>query len=124
MQLIEVSLAAVLFTAATGGSLQLWAASGSQQQQLASTNELEERIELDRLQLQAHWRQGIAPGQSCPAVLEQLEPVAARIQPPPQVLRALHPAGDGGGVQVVWSIPGKPTLQRQRLFTPAGLGLC
>lgn len=124
MQLIEVSLAAVLFTAASGGSLQLWAASGGQQKQLASRSEVEERIELDRLQLQARWRQAIAPGQTCPAVEEQLEPVAARIQPPPQVQRTLSPASDGRGVEVVWSGLEQPMLERQRRFTAAGLGLC
>jgi len=124
MQLIEVSLAAVLFTAASGGSLQLWGASGSQQQQLASISELQERIELDRLQPQARWRQAIAHGQSCPAVQEQLEPAAARIQPPPQVQRTLSPASDGRGVQVVWSALEQPTLKRERRFSAAGLGLC
>ena len=124
MQLIEVSLAALLFTAASGGSLKLWAASGSQQQQLATKSELQERIELDRLQLQARWRQAIAPGQSCLAVLEQLEPAVARIQPPPQVQRTLSPASDIRGVEVVWSAVEQPKIQRQRRFTPAGLGLC
>ena len=124
MQLIEVSLAAVLFTAASGGSLQLWAASGSQQKQLASRSEVEERIELDRLQLQARWRQAIAPGQTCPAVEAHMEPVAARIQPPPQVQRTLSPASDGRGVEVVWSGLEQPMLERQRRFTAAGLGLC
>jgi len=124
MQLIEVSLAAVLFTGATGGSLRLWAASGGQQQQLASRSELQERIELDRLQLQARWRQAFAPGQSCPAVEGQLEAEAARIQPPPQVSRALKDPGDGRGVLVVWSALDQPELQRQRRFTAAGLGLC
>ena len=124
MQLIEVSLAAVLFTGATGGSLRLWAASGGQQQQLASRSELQERIELDRLQLQARWRQAFAPGQSCSAVDGQLEAVAARIQPPPQVRRALKDAGDGRGVLVVWSALDQPELQRERRFTAAGLGLC
>ncbi|MHA3961038.1 hypothetical protein [Synechococcus sp. LTW-G] len=124
MQLIEVSLAAVLFTGATGGSLRLWAASGGQQQQLASRSELQERIELDRLQLQARWRQAFAPGQSCPAVEGQLEAEAARIQPPPQVSRALQDPADGRGVVVVWSALDQPELQRQRRFTAAGLGLC
>ena len=124
MQLIEVSLAAVLFTGATGGSLRLWAASGGQQQQLASRSELQERMELDRLQLQARWRQAFAPGQSCPAVEGQLEAEAARIQPPPQVSRALQDPADGRGVLVVWSALDQPELQRQRRFTAAGLGLC
>jgi hypothetical protein len=124
MQLIEVSLAAVLFTGATGGSLRLWAASGGQQQQLASRSALQERIELDRLQLQARWRQAFAPGQSCSAVEGQLEAEAARIQPPPQVSRAVQDPGDGYGVLVVWSALDQPELQRQRRFTAAGLGLC
>ena len=124
MQLIEVSLAAVLFTGATGGSLRLWAASGGQQQQLASRSELQERIELDRLQLQARWRQAFAPGQSCLAVEGQLEAEAARIQPPPQVSRALKDPGDGRGVLVVWSALDQPELQRERRFTAAGIGLC
>jgi len=124
MQLIEVSLAAVLFTGATGGSLRLWAASGGQQQQLASRSELQERMELDRLQLQARWRQAFAPGQSCRAVEGQLEAEAARIQPPPQVSRAWQDPGDGRGVLVVWSALDQPELQRERRFTAAGLGLC
>ena len=124
MQWIEVSLAAVLFTGATGGSLRLWAASGGQQQQLASRSELQERIELDRLQLQARWRQAFVPGQSCPAVEGQLEAEAARIQPPPQVSRAVQDPGDGRGVLVVWSALDQPELQRERRFTAAGLGLC
>ena len=124
MQLIEVSLAAVLFTGATGGSLRLWAASGGQQHQLAARSELQERIELDRLLLQARWRQAFAPEQSCRAVEGQLEAEAARIQPPPQVSRALKDPGDGRGVLVVWSALDQPEVQRQRRFTAAGLGLC
>ena len=44
MQLIEVSLAAVIFTAASSGSLQLWSAGVGQQRQLASRSALQERI--------------------------------------------------------------------------------
>lgn len=124
MQLIEVSLAAVIFTAASTGSLRLWVSSGTQQSQVASRSQLQERIELDRLQLQARWRQAVEPGQPCTAVDGQLVGLADRIQPPPQLQREVRSASDGRGIQVVWSALEQPTLQRDRRFTAAGLGLC
>ena len=124
MQLIEVSLAALIFTAASTGSLQIWSACAGQQRQWASRSALEERMELDRLQLQARWRQAIELGEACSAVDGQLVRVAARIQPPPQLQREVSSASDGPGVEVVWSALEQPLLQRHRRFTAAGLGLC
>ena len=124
MHLVEVSLAGLIFTAASGGSLQLWASSGAQQHRLAMQGELSERMELDRLQLQVRWRQELAATQACPLLEEQLESVAQRLMVPPQLVRELRPAEPGRGVQVVWSVPGRPELTRHRWFTPAGLGLC
>lgn len=124
MQLIEVSLAAVIFTAASGASLQLAAVGAAQQHQVVLRSVLEERIELDRLQLQARWRQAIEPGQVCTAVDGQLADLADRIQPPPQLQREVLSVSDRRGIQVAWSALDQPTLQRSRRFTAAGLGLC
>ena len=124
MQLLEVSLAAALFGAATTGSLQLWASGMGQQQTLATRSELLERMELDRLQLQARWRQALPEGAVCSSYEGGMLDVAQQIQTPPQVSRVLEPLRDVPGVRVVWSSPGQAGLDRSRWFTAAGLGLC
>jgi type II secretory pathway component PulJ len=124
MQLLEVSLAAALFSAATTGSLQLWAAGMGQQHTLASRSELIERMELDRLQLQARWRQALPRAEVCPSDAAPMLAAAQQIETPPQLSRQLEPLRDGPGVRVVWSVPAQPGLVRSRWFTPAGLGLC
>ena len=125
MQLVEVSLAAVLFAAAAGSSLQLGSAAASSSQSTALRQQLQERIELDRLHLQAHWRQNAA-GLSCLDPVAGLIARAADVPPPPQLQRQLLPAADGEALLVQWSAgpPGEPPLQRHRWLTPAGLGLC
>ena len=55
---------------------------------------------------------------------EQLITVAERVPVPPQLRRALLPADQADALLVRWWVEASPALQRERLFTPAGLGLC
>ncbi|MFZ9974479.1 MAG: hypothetical protein ACO3FK_09410, partial [Vulcanococcus sp.] len=54
----------------------------------------------------------------------QLITVAERVSVPPQLRRALLPADQADALLVRWWVEASPALQRERLFTPAGLGLC
>lgn len=120
MNLVELSVAAVLFSAASGSSLQLWAQAASRSQQTELQQQLLERIDLDRLHLQATWRQS---GNGCGVDPAALLAQAAAVPVPPQLQRTVQLSADGLQVQVRWQALAAPALQRQRLFTPAGLGL-
>lgn len=124
MQLIEVMVAAAVFSAATGSSLQLWSRAASSNQRLEQRHMLQERIELDRLQLQAHWRQAFSTAEACPVDGARLAAAAAGAPVPPQLERELIQIDGDGGIGVRWRAVGPSKLERQRLFTPAGLGLC
>lgn len=125
MQLLEVSVAALVFAGAAASSLQLWSAAASSHQSTQLREQLLERIELDRLHLQARWRQDAA-GFRCDAPIAALTAAAAAVPPPPQLQRQVQPGADGGSLQLQWSavLPGEPPLQRHRSVTPAGLGIC
>lgn len=68
MQLVEVMVAATVFAMATVGSVQLWSRAALGSQQVEIHQQQGERIELDRLQLQARW-QGSCASQRDPLVL-------------------------------------------------------
>lgn len=124
MQLIEVMVAAAVFTAASGSSLQLWSQAAGTNQQAELRQQQLERIELDRLQLQAHWRHDLASVPGCSISRDQLIAVASALPVPPQLQRELLPAEPDGALRVLWRADQDPALQRERLFTLAGLGLC
>ena len=124
MQLIEVMVAAAIFTAASGSSLQLWSRAAGTTQQAEWREQQLERIELDRLQLQARWRHELAGVSGCLISRDQLIAVASVLPVPPQLRRELLPADQDDGLRVRWRAERDPALQRERLFTPAGLGLC
>lgn len=124
MQLVELMVAASLFAGAISGSLQLWSDAAATSQRLDHRQLLLERIELDRLQLMAQWRRHAVSSQLCPGDPDALVQSAAHLPPPPQLQRFLERQPNGPGVKVRWSVASDPTLQRQRLFTAAGLGLC
>jgi hypothetical protein len=124
MQIVEVLVAAVVFSAASASSLQLWSqaavsAEGAQRQALQL-----ERIELDRLQLQAHWRRDLGAEAACGDGGDAMKAVAVALPVPPQLQRELLPSPEPAGVLVRWRVASEPALQRERLFTPAGLGVC
>ena len=124
MQLIEVMVASAVFTAAAGSSLQLWSQAAGTTQQAELRQQHLDRIELDRLQLQAHWRHNLAREPGCLISRAQLIATASAVAVPPQLLRELSLSDQAGALQVRWRVAGDPSLQRERLFTPAGLGLC
>ena len=124
MHLVEVVVAAAVFSAASGSSLQLWSHATGTSHRAELRHQLLERIDLDRLQLQAHWRQELEGGSGCEVGSEALMDVASSLPEPPQLRRAVVPVHSGEGVQVRWQVADDPATTRERVFTPAGLGLC
>jgi type II secretory pathway component PulJ len=124
MHLLEVMLAAALFSSASASSMQLWGRVVTASQQTALRQQQLERMELDHLRLQAHWQRELSGAPTCSVSSEQLQAVAAAVPVPPQLQRELLPGITGQELRVRWSVEGQPQLKRERLFTPAGLGLC
>ena len=127
MQLVEVMVAATVFAMASGSSVQLWSRAAMGSQRVEFQHQQRERIELDRLQLQARWQQDLRQptgAAGCAVCRDQLITVAERVPVPPQLRRALLPADQADALLVRWWVEASPALQRERLFTPAGLGLC
>lgn len=126
MQLVEVMVAATVFAMATVGSVQLWSRAALGSQQVEIHQQQGERIELDRLQLQARWQGELRQpaGPACAVTPAQLISVAERVPVPPQLRRDVVPVDQGSAVRVRWWVEASPAETRERLFTAAGLGLC
>lgn len=133
MTLIDALVAGSLFALACTGSLQLTAAGAAHQRQTLDRDGLLERIERDRLQLQAHWRRSAPPATGapasgdqagCPHTIATLLASAAAVPGDPALQRQLLPSGDGRSLLVRWQAHQEPSVLRQRLISPAGLGLC
>jgi len=122
MQLVEVMVAAAVFTAASGSSLQLFAQAAGGSQQAELRQQRIERIELDRLQLQAHWRRALEGVAVCAIGSEQLRELAASVPAPPQVQRELVPGEQPDELWLRWRFEGETAVVRERLVTTAGLG--
>ena len=123
MQLLEVMVAASVFTAASAGSLQLFAQAASSSQASEVQQQKLERIELDRLRLQALWRRQLQGASACAVTPEHLRELAASVPPPPQLQRELLLAEQQGELRLRWRFEDQPAVVRERLVTPAGLGL-
>jgi hypothetical protein len=115
-------VAAAVFTAASGSSLQLFAQAASSSQQRELHQQRIERIELDRLQLQAHWRRELAGTAACAISPEQLKALAAAVPAPPQVQREVVVGEQPDELRLRWRLAGEPGVVRDRLVTTAGLG--
>jgi hypothetical protein len=122
MQLVEVMMAAAVFTAASGGSLQVFARMASSSQQAELRQRQLERIELDRLQLQALWRRELLGQAVCISSIDQIRAMAATLPPPPQVVRDLRAGDQVDELRLRWRFEGEPGVVRERLLTMAGLG--
>jgi hypothetical protein len=122
MHLVDVLMAGSVFAIASGGSMQICSATALQAQQLNSRQGLEQRIEQDRLQLQTHWRSSGAP--DCSAAASQRPLLAAAVPVPTGLTREVLLSPDGQSVQLRWTATADPVLQRQRLVSPAGMGVC
>ncbi|MEY3545140.1 MAG: hypothetical protein RLZZ247_1297 [Cyanobacteriota bacterium] len=122
MQLVEVMVAAAVFTAASGGSLQLFAQAASSSQQGELRQQRIERIELDRLQLQAYWRRAVEAADSCAVSSEQLREMAASVPAPPQLQREVLLGEEPDELRLRWRFAGESVVVRERLVTTAGLG--
>jgi hypothetical protein len=116
-------VAASVFMAASAGSLQLFAQAASSSQASERRQQQLERIELDRLRLQAFWRRQLDGASSCDVTPEHLRELAASVPPPPQLQRELLVADQQGELRLRWRFEDQPAVVRERLVTPAGLGL-
>jgi hypothetical protein len=123
MQLVELMVAASVFTAASAVSLQLFAQAASSSQASDWQQQQLERIELDRLRLQAVWRRSLEGASSCAVTPEHLRELAASVPPPPQLRRELLLGDQQGELRLRWRWDAQTAVVRERLFTPAGLGL-
>ena len=123
MALVEVMVAAAVFTAASCGSLQLFAQVADNSQQMELRQQRLERIELDRLQLQAHWRRELSGVAPCSVTPEQLKALAAVVPVPPQLKREVVLGAAPDELLLRWRFDGEPTVVRERLMTAAGLGV-
>ena len=122
MQIVEVMIAAAVFTAATGSSLQLFAQAASRSQQTELRQQRTEQIEQDRLQLAAHWRRELAGAASCEIGPEQLQVLAASLPAPPELYREVVAGEQPDELRLRWRLAGEPAVVRERLVTIAGLG--
>lgn len=124
MQLIELIMAAVVFSGAASCSLQLWGQAASGAHRAEHLEQLQQRIELDRLQLQAHWQRLLSAAPVCSSAVTEIVSIAAALPLPPQVQRRTRVDDHSAGVWVHWQATDTPGLERERLFTAAGLGFC
>ena len=122
MALVEVMVAAAVFTLASCGSLQLFAQAADNSQQTELSQQRLERIELDRLQLQAHWRRELSGVAPCSVTPEQLKELASAVPTPPQVYREVVAGEQTDEIRLLWKSDGESTVVRERLVTTAGLG--
>ena len=122
MALVEVMVAAAVFTAASCGSLQFFAQAADNSQQTELRQQRLERIELDRLQLQARWRRALSGVATCDVTPEQLKALAAVVPTPPQVYREVVAGEQADEIRLRWRFDGEPAVVRERLLTTAGLG--
>ena len=147
MHLIEVLMAGSVFAIASGSSMQLWSATAVRAHQLSTREQLEQQIEQDRLQLQTLWRNSLqaqgqtatptsqvapdgsqaiaaAPDTGCTATAPQLLTLAASQPAQPSLHREIQLSSNGKALQIQWRAIGDPHIRRDRMVTPAGLGLC
>ena len=132
MHLIEVVMAGSVFAIASSSSMQLWSATAVRAHQLSTREQLEQQIEQDRLQLQTLWRNALqnppqAPSTSttgCSATAVDLFTLANSQPALPSLYRALQLSSDGQALQIKWTASPDPSIKRDRVVTPAGLGLC
>ena len=124
MQLVEVLVASGLFALASGSSLQLWGQLGRGVQQGELREQMLQRIEIDRLQLEARWRADLQPSPQCLGKAEAMQALAASLPVPPQLQRSIALSSQPEELRVHWQAAAEPHLVRERWFSAAGLGLC
>lgn len=124
MQLVEALVASTVFAVAAGGALQITAATAASTLSGRAREQALERLEQDRLQLQGQWRQALTAPLTCQQALAAMESLAAGLTPPAGVQRQLRRSPDADALEISWQLSAMPQVQRQRLVSPLGLGLC
>ena len=124
MTLLDALISAVIVFGSANASVQIWGNSRSAlatwQQKLGQL----EAMDQDRLQLSAAWRQSLASGVPCSLSLIWMRDEAAAQSPPPGLQRELKEQPDGETLKLRWRSNQEPDLTRERLISPAALGLC
>jgi type II secretory pathway component PulJ len=124
MQLVEVMVASVVFALSSVCSLQIWSQFGRGVQHSELREQWLQRMEIDRLQLQARWRSDLQQSPQCVGQAEAMQALAASLPVPPQLQRQIALGAQPEELAVHWQAVDQPGLQRQRWFSAAGLGLC
>jgi hypothetical protein len=124
MQLVEALVASTVFTVSAGAALQISAAAAASSLSSRAREQALEQIEQDRVQLQGLWRQSLAQPIECGQALAVMEAQAARFPPPSGVERQLQRSPEAGVLEIRWQLSASPAVQRRRLVSPLGLGLC
>lgn len=123
MSLIELLTGSVVFTAAAGSSLQLWALAGAaavaEQRQLERLEQAEAALSRAETSLR-----GLAPSAGdCTAAASQLLQALAAQPLAPGLVRQLEVSASGDGVVLRLAVAGEAE-PRQRLYAPAAFGRC
>jgi hypothetical protein len=124
MPLVEALVASTVFAVAAGGALQITAATAAGSLSGRARDQALERLEQDRLQLQGQWRRVVTAPLSCQQALAAMEVLAAGLRSPEGVQRQVRRSPDLEALVISWQVSGMPQVQRQRLVSPLGLGLC
>lgn len=124
MQLVEALVASSVFAISAGAALQISAGSAAGTLNTRAREQALERIEQDRLQLQAHWRAALAQPMACAAALAVMEAISASQAAPAGVSRSVQRSGQAELLEISWALEQAPQLQRRRLISPLALGLC
>lgn len=126
MNLVEVLTSGLLFTLAAAASLQLWSLGAT-----GSVRDGDRQLRLDRLEaellgseerLRQRARQGDA-GSSCREAVTNLAEYLAAVPALADVERQQRATPDGRLLLVQVTLPSE-AISRQRLYSPAALGLC
>ncbi len=123
MSLIELLTGSVVFTAAAGSSLQLWALAGAavvaEQRQLERLEQAEAALSRAETSLR-----DLAPSSGdCTTAAAQLLHALAAQPLAPGLVRQLEVSASGDGVVLRLAVAGE-SEPRQRLYAPAALGRC
>lgn len=131
MKLVELIVAGTVLAVASTSSLQMAASSAGLHRGTLEQEQRLEQIERDRLLLQASWQRAELQGQTCEAVIGHLVEMATEPPPPNGVHRQVETTADGLSLRVIWQNAAEPQASttapaalRERVITPAGLGLC
>lgn len=124
MNLVEVMVAAMLFTSSSLASLHLWQDSAAVSHSLENREDEIDRANLLRLRIQSHLRNHFTPDSLCPTTAELLEATETALEDESEIRIGFLLVDGVEVVQVKWEPSSKARFAHFHLFTPQGLGAC